>query len=121
MKFIQLMTLAGESPHLNLHQVDGLHESGLGCDLAGVQNPAGRGDDLATAAMDGVRVEGHVVDVEADGTHVLLAQHTLRREKRDREHASSLATLQYLSKSSIRTYIPHIRSKKVKGQGGNKS
>lgn len=68
--------------HLNLHQVDGLHESGLGCELTGVQNPAGRGNDLATAAVDGVCVECDVMDVETDGTHVLLAQHTLRRGTR---------------------------------------
>lgn len=72
----------GLASHLDLHQVDGLHESGLGRELAGVQNPAGRGDDLAAAAVDGVRVEGDVVDVEADGTHVLLAEHTLRRATR---------------------------------------
>lgn len=83
--------------HLNLHQVDGLHEPGLGRELTGVQNPAGRGNDLATAAVDGVCVEGHVMDVETDTTHVLLAQHTLSRETKPSRATDSAFNKKYTS------------------------
>ena len=67
--------------HLDLHLVDGLQDPGLGRQLAGVQAPPGRGDDLSAATMDGVGVERHVVDVKADGAHVLLTQDTLKRSQ----------------------------------------
>merc|ERR1719445_1908372 len=59
---------------LDLDQVDGLHESGLGGKDAGVQATSGRGDDLTASSVDGVGVKGHVVDVESAGAHVLVAE-----------------------------------------------
>ncbi len=65
------------SIYLDFYQVDGLHEPGVGCQSAGVQHTSRRGDDLTTTAVNSVSVQGHVVDVEADASHVLLAHHTL--------------------------------------------
>ena len=61
--------------------VDGLHEPGLGCEHAGVQDAPGCGDDLAAATMDGVSVQGDVIQVKPDGTQVLVTQHSLERNK----------------------------------------
>ena len=69
-----------EISHLDLDQVDGLHEPGRGGERARVEAPPGGGDDLSAAPVDGVGVQGHVVDVEADAAHVLVAEHTLGEE-----------------------------------------
>ena len=62
---------------LDLDKVDGLEQAGRGGEHAGVQTaPSGR-DNLAAAAMNGVRVERHVVHVEPDAAAILLAQHAL--------------------------------------------
>lgn len=65
-------------PYLNLHKVDGLHKPGLGRQHTSVEAAPGSGDDLAPAAVDGVRVQGHVVDIEAHTTHILFAQSPLQ-------------------------------------------
>ena len=67
--------------HLDLHQVDWLHESVLGGELAGQQDSAGGGNDLATTTVDGICVQRHIMDVKADSSHVLLTQRTLQEEK----------------------------------------
>merc|ERR1712002_63785 len=64
---------------LDFNQVDGFQEAGFGSEEAGVQDAPGGGDDLSAAPMDGVSVEGHVLDVEADAAHVLVTQHTFFR------------------------------------------
>lgn len=66
--------------HLNFALVDRLHEPGGGGEEAGVQAPPGGWNDLAAAAVDGVGVERHVVDVEADAAEVLLGQHSLNQQ-----------------------------------------
>jgi hypothetical protein len=58
---------------LDLDQVDGLHEPGLGRQLGRVEHATGRRDDLAASAVDGVGVEGHVHEVEAGAAHDLPA------------------------------------------------
>lgn len=62
---------------LNLDQVDGLEKGGLGEEGRGVQDTTGSGDDLTTAAVNGIGVEGDIEDVEADGAHGLLGDGTL--------------------------------------------
>ena len=61
---------------LNLAKVDGFHETGRSREDAGVEATTSRGNDLATTAMDGVSVKGHVVDVETDSAHVLVTKDT---------------------------------------------
>lgn len=66
-----------EHTHLDLHQVHGLHERWLGSELACIQDSACCGNDLAAAAVDGVRVQRHVVNVKANSSHVLLTKDPL--------------------------------------------
>lgn len=61
---------------LNFAQVDGFHEPGSCRKNGGIQAATGSGDDLATTTVDSVSVKGDVVDVEANATHVLIAEHT---------------------------------------------
>lgn len=63
--------------YLNLYYVYRLEDPGLRSQHARVEATASRGYDLTAATMDGVRVKGHVVDVEAHASHVLLTQNTL--------------------------------------------
>ena len=72
---LQLISL-GEI-YLNLHQVDGLHEPRLGRERRRVEDTPRRGDDLSTAPVDGVGVQGDVVDVEAHSAQVLVAEDSL--------------------------------------------
>ncbi len=65
------------STHLNLAEVDWLQDPRLRREHAGIENPAGGGDDLTTASVDGVRVEGHVVNVEPHSSQVLFTEYTL--------------------------------------------
>ena len=62
--------------NLDLHEVDGLYEPWLGRQHGGVDSPR-CGDDLAAATVDGVSVQGHVVDVEPDRPQVLVTQNSL--------------------------------------------
>jgi hypothetical protein len=57
---------------LDLDQVDGLAQARLGRELRGVHGAARGGDDLPAAAVDGVGVHDHVVDLKHAATHVLL-------------------------------------------------
>lgn len=70
-------TTHGVLGDLNLNQVHGLEEGGLGEQGSGVQDTAGSGDDLTTTTVDGIGVEGNIEDVEADGSHGLLSDGTL--------------------------------------------
>lgn len=63
--------------NLNLHKVDGLHQPGLGCKLTGIESSASCGNNLTTSTMNGICMQGHVMNVEANGTHVLFTEDTL--------------------------------------------
>lgn len=63
--------------NLDFDEVDGLHEPGGGSEAGGVKAPPCGGDDLAAVPVDGVRVEGRVMDVEPNAAHVLLAEDAL--------------------------------------------
>lgn len=64
--------------HLNLDEIDWLHESGRSGENASVQAPPGGGNDLAASPVDGISVQSNVIDVEANATHVLVAEDTLK-------------------------------------------
>jgi hypothetical protein len=66
-------TTHGVLGHLNLDQVDGLEQSGLGQKGSGVQDTTSSGDDLATTTVDSISVQGHIKDVEAGRAHGLLS------------------------------------------------
>jgi len=63
--------------NLDLDNVHGLEESGVGEEGGGVEDTAGSGDNLSSTTVDGVGMEGDVHNVEADGTHGLLGNGTL--------------------------------------------
>ena len=67
---------------LNLDLVDWLHEPGLCRDAARVQHPPGGGYDLPATPVDGVSVQGNIVDVEADAPHVFVAENSLKSQER---------------------------------------
>merc|ERR1719270_908595 len=62
---------------LDFNKVDRLHQPGIGCQHGGVEHSPGGGNDLTTAPVDRVRVQGHVVDVEPNSSQVFVTHHTL--------------------------------------------
>jgi len=62
---------------LDLDEEDWLDESGLGGELTGVEDTSGSWDDLTATSVDSIGVEGHILDVEPDTSHVLVSQNTL--------------------------------------------
>jgi len=46
---------------LYFNQIDRFHESWLGCEYAGIEAASGSRNNLSTAAMNGIRVQRHVV------------------------------------------------------------
>merc|ERR1711935_419254 len=61
---------------LHLDEVDGLQQTWLSGHAASVQDATGSWDQLSTATMDGIGVEGDIVEIETDSTHVLVAEDT---------------------------------------------
>lgn len=61
---------------LNLAQEDGFLENWLCSQLRSVEHTACSGDDLSTASVDGISMEGHVHDVNLDVSPVLSAQYS---------------------------------------------
>jgi hypothetical protein len=51
---------------------DGFLEGGLREEFCGVEDAAAGGDDLASSSVDGVGVEGDVLDIESDTSHGLF-------------------------------------------------
>lgn len=70
-------TTHGLLGHLDLDVEDGLKQSGVGQHGRGVQDTTSSGDDLTTTTVDGIGVQGHIQDVEANGTQRLLSHGTL--------------------------------------------
>mmetsp|Transcript_5047 Transcript_5047/g.11123 ORF Transcript_5047/g.11123 Transcript_5047/m.11123 type:complete len:269 (+) Transcript_5047:109-915(+) len=63
----------------DLHQEHWLLKGGLGCHLRSEAAAPCWGHDLASTSVDGIGVQGHIHDVEADTTHVLFAERPLLR------------------------------------------
>lgn len=61
---------------LDFDQVDGLHEAGLGSQGSSIEALSGGRDDLASTSVDGVGVEGNIVDVPSDTSAVFIAENT---------------------------------------------
>ncbi|TLD26845.1 hypothetical protein PspLS_04985 [Pyricularia sp. CBS 133598] len=70
-------TTHGLLGNLDLDQEDGLEDGGLGQKGRGVEDTAGSGHELTGTTVDGVGVQGHIQNVEADTTHGLLSKDTL--------------------------------------------
>lgn len=61
---------------LDLDQVDGFEETWGGSHAAGVQDTTGSWDELSTTTMDSIGVEGDIVKIESDSSHVLVTKDT---------------------------------------------
>lgn len=70
-------TTHGLLRNLDLDKEDGLEESRLSKKGSSVEDTTSSRNDLATATMDSISVEGNIEDVEADGAHGLLTNGTL--------------------------------------------
>jgi len=62
---------------LNLDQEDWFLEAWLGGQLRSVQDTSHGWGDLTTTSVDSVSVQGNILNVEADTSHVLLSHDTL--------------------------------------------
>merc|ERR1719283_627306 len=62
---------------LDLTEVHRLHQTRSGGQYARVEASASSGDDLSTATMDSIGVQGYVVDVEATASHILITENAL--------------------------------------------
>lgn len=74
---LRYTTYNSHATYLDLHQVDRLHNFGLGRELTCVQSSACRWNNLTTTTVNSISVKGHVVDIKANGAHVLFTQNTL--------------------------------------------
>lgn len=63
--------------NLDLDVENGLEQGGLSKHGRGIQDTTSSRDDLTTTTVDGISVQGHIKDVEANGTHGLLSHRTL--------------------------------------------
>jgi len=61
---------------LDLNQEDWLLESWSSGKLTSVKNSSGGWDDLTTTSMDSIGMEGNIIDVESDSSHVLVTKDT---------------------------------------------
>ena len=61
---------------LDLTEEDWLLESWCGDELTSVQDSSGSWDDLTSSSMDGIGVEGDIMDIESASSHVLVAHNT---------------------------------------------
>lgn len=64
--------------YLDLHKVDWLQQSGFSCELTCIQGSAGCGNNLATTTVNGICMQGHIMDVKANTSHILFTEDTLK-------------------------------------------
>lgn len=83
--------LLGSWTNLDFNKVDWLHQPGVGSEHGGVEDSPGGGNDLTSSPVDGVRVQGHVVDVEPDGSQVFVTHHTLGGQEKVKNLSSRLS------------------------------
>merc|ERR550525_915971 len=81
---------------LNFNKVDWLHQPWFSREHGGVEHSPGGGDNLTSASVDGVRVQGDVVDVEPDCSQVFVTHHTLLCSPLETSHHTVLDLVQIL-------------------------
>lgn len=62
---------------LNLAQVDGFHQARCSGQNTGVEDTASSRNDLATTTMDSISVQGDIMNVKSNTTHVFVTEDTL--------------------------------------------
>merc|ERR1719365_585001 len=88
--------LLGSWTNLDFNKVDWLHQPGVCSEHGGVEDSPGGGNDLTSSPVDGVRVQGHVVDVEPDGSQVFVTHHPLLGGPLESSHNTVLDLVQVL-------------------------
>ena len=73
--------LLGSWTNLDFNKVDWLHQPGVGSEHGGVEDSPGGGDDLTAAAVNGVSMQGDVVNVKPNSSQVLVAKHSLNNNQ----------------------------------------
>jgi len=61
---------------LDFDEENRLLESGGSNELRGVEDSSGSGDELTTTSVDSISMEGNILDVESDTSHVLFDEDT---------------------------------------------
>ena len=61
---------------LDLNQEDGFLETRSGGDFGSVEDTSGSGDNLTTTSVDSIGMEGNIMDVETDSSHVFFGHNT---------------------------------------------
>merc|ERR1719411_950364 len=93
---------------LNLNQVHWFHHSGFGSQQASVQNTPGRWNDLTAPTVNGISVEGHIIDVEPTVAHVLIAQAALLCSPLETSHHTVLDLVQILHSLGVGSEAPDL-------------
>lgn len=62
---------------LDFAQVHRLKQTGVGPKDGSITDTSSCGDDLSTSSVDGVCVQGYIVDVDSYSSHVLFTQNSL--------------------------------------------
>ena len=68
------------TPHLDLNEINRLHEPRSCSQHTGIEHTTCCRDDLATPPVDSVSMEGDIMDVEPYSSQVLLTQHSLMKK-----------------------------------------
>jgi len=61
---------------LDLDEEDGFLEARSGKELRSIEDTSGGGDELATTSVDSIGMEGNILDVESDSSHVFFDEDT---------------------------------------------
>lgn len=69
--------------YLYVHLEDGLHDSWLSTELAGIHGSASCGNNLASTTMDCISVQCHIMEIESNSSHILFTDHSLQDEHPD--------------------------------------
>ena len=80
--FSHQRVLQARFANLNFAQIDGLHEPRGGRQLTGIERAASGRNDLTAASVNRVCVQGDVINVEANGAQIFIAQNPLFNNKR---------------------------------------
>merc|ERR1711989_131603 len=82
--------------NLDFNQVHWFHDPRISGQQASVQDAPGSRNDLTTTAVNGISVEGHIIDVEPTVAHVLIAQAALLGGPLESSHNTVLDLVQVL-------------------------
>merc|ERR1719370_1069173 len=88
--------LDGSKTDLDFNKVDRLHQPGLSSQHGCVKDSPCGGNDLTTTSMDGISVQGYVVDVEPNGPQVFITNYSLLCSPLETSHNTVLIFVEVL-------------------------